>query len=146
MKIIGSLVIILTSVIASHQYEKYIKQKYQDLKALYEFFLYLRNQIEYFTLPLTTIYERYKTDNKSIIDLIENKTTQCFYKPVVTELNSTMSTLGLGYKREQLNKIDYLLSVLTKHITELEASLQQKIKIFRAISMFLGCSLVILLV
>ena len=56
MKIIGSFLIIISSIIASYIYEKQQKEKIESLKNLDKFIIYIKQQIEYFNYPLDIIY------------------------------------------------------------------------------------------
>lgn len=146
MKIFGGLLIIVSSVIASYFYENKQKKQIKDLKELYNFIEHIKIQIEYFSSPLKEIYDKYISDNQIIRDIkcgispiLSNKTAE-------TEFSSCFNTLGKGYKKEQLKNLEYISNILSKEIQNEESNLHQKIKIFRALSLFVGCCTVILLV
>ena len=63
MKLFGSIMIILASIISSALYEKKLKQEINDIEELIRFTGYIKNQIEYFSLPVDKIFKNY---NKSV--------------------------------------------------------------------------------
>lgn len=145
MKTIGGLLIILTSIIISHTYDKRQKERICALKEISEFISFVKLHIEYFALPLCDIYKKYNSKSRYADNLINRHSIDILDKETMDELSKAMTNLGKGYKEEQLKLLDYLYLVLTKKITENEENYAQKTRVFRAISLFVGCCIVILL-
>ena len=145
MKTIGGLLIILTSIIISHTYDKRQKERICALKEISEFISFVKLHIEYFALPLCDIYKKYNSKSRYADNLINGYSIDILDKETMDELSKAMTNLGKGYKEEQLKLLDYLNLVLTKKITENEENYAQKTRVFRAISLFVGCCIVILL-
>ena len=146
MKIIGSVLIILSSVVISHRYEREKRQSIDTLKEIRDFIHYIRTQIEYFSLPLCEIYARYNKKSKPILCVIEKTQIIGIPSSVQDEITRCFNSLGNGYAKEQMNSLEYLSVKISETITREEKENEKKIKIFRAISVFIGCSVVILLV
>lgn len=146
MKIFGSLLIILTSIVISHIYDKRQKEKILAIKELLEFISFVKIQIEYFSLPLNTIYTKYNNNSHYVSNLIKEKPLEILDRETADELTKCISCLGKGFKKEQIEYLEYITSFLSKKITDNESNYQQKTKVFRAISLFVGCCVVILLV
>lgn len=146
MKILGSVLIILSSVIASYFYECNLKSQVQGLKEIDKLVLFIKAQIEYFSLSLNEIYEKYNSKNEIIKKLISKCKLNFFEKEIEDELSNTFDKLGNGFKNEQIKNLEYLHTFLDKKITEFNENYTQKAKVFRALSIFIGCCAVILLV
>ena len=116
------------------------------MKQIKDFVSYIKIQIELFSLPLSEIFSKYKHSNDLIEELIETKQVAAFSKQTRDELFSCFSVLGTGFKDEQLSRLTYLITFLDKTVTESEKDYPQKIKVNRALSLFVGCSTVILLI
>ncbi len=145
MKILGGLLIILTSIVLSHAYDKRQKEQLTALKEIYDFVSFMKSQIEYFALPLDVIYKKFNKDSCYIDSFMQGKEIEIFDVSVRTELVKATLNLGKGYKHEQLKELDYLCFYLNKIIAECESNYKQKTKVFRAISLFTGSCVVILL-
>ena len=112
-----------------------------------DFTEFIKNQIEYFSLPLNEIYSRYTFKNSlSVTNIIEQKDVTSFSNEINQEINATFIGLGIGFKKEQLMHLEYLNKRLTSEIEKCEREYAQKVKIFRALSIFTGCCAVILFV
>ena len=97
-------------------------------------------------MPLSEIFSRYKYTSKYLSELIDTKDVSFLNKEIRDELYACFSVLGTGFKDEQLNRLSCLVTFLEKTITESERDFPQKIKVNRALSLFVGCSTVILLI
>lgn len=146
MKIIGSILIIISSIIASYFYEKRLKHQLYQLKEIDQFTIFIKTQIEYFSLSLNEIYTKFNSKSEIIDKLISKKELNSFDEQIEDELFNTFRTLGNGFKEEQIKKLEYLHTFLDKKINEIEENYAQKTKVFRAMSIFIGCCTVILLV
>ena len=146
MKIIGSILIIVASVTISFHYEKQQKAKITLLKSILNFIEYLKNQIEFFSLPLDVIYRKYSSQNEYLTALTRGEVLFPCTERIKDELLNCFGSIGTGYKSEEIKKLEYLAMKISDEITYEEKEISQKIKVFRAISLFIGCSTVILLV
>ncbi len=146
MKIIGSILILISSVTISYYYERGQKQYVYNQKSIYKFLEYIKSQIELFSMPLNRIYEKYKDKNDCIYSLIEGKYEAITPLIIQNELKECFSQLGTSYKEDQIKILDYTITKIKEEINLAEKNYEQKIKVFRAIALFVGCSTVILLV
>ena len=146
MKIAGSILIILSSITVTFFYEKRLKEQINTLKLLFDFFEYVKNQIEYFSLPLNDIYSKYTSSNSCISDIINGKKVDCLSDEINSNILNLMSVLGKGFKGEQIKNLEYVNVCLDKEIKKYEKEYNQKVKVFRAMALFVGCCTVILLV
>lgn len=145
MKFVGSLLIIISTVAISGVYEKRKKQSLTSLKLICSFLEHAKCQIELFSLPISRVYEQYAEKNEQIYALICGKHDPSIPNDIEAELFYCFSNIGKSYKDEEIKKLDYALLKLKRKIEQYEKESSQKIKVFRAISIFLGCSTVILL-
>lgn len=143
MKTIGSFLIIISSIIASHYYERQQKIKIESLKDFKKFIQHIKHQIEYFSYPLDVIYEKYKKISENTLLLITEPT---FDSELNKEISFCFSKLGKGYKSEQIKNLEYLQSKIDENLKLYESKFNEKISVFRAISLFVGCCTAILLV
>ena len=141
MKIIGSFLIIISSIIASYIYEKQQKEKIESLKNLDKFIIYIKQQIEYFNYPLDIIYSKFNNKNTVSLTVQPN-----FESELNKDIKDCFSQLGKGFKSEQIKSLEYLHSKINIKLLNLEKSYIEKVKVFRAISLFIGCCTAILLV
>ena len=146
MKIIGSAFIIVASITVSFFYEKKQKENLMLLKSICSFLEYIKNQIEFFSLPLNVIFEQSSNKTCLINELIVGKEIDVFSQEINDEINICFSGLGKSYKSEQIKKLDYTIMFLKEQINKTQENYSEKIKVFRAIAIFVGCSMVILLV
>lgn len=148
MKIIGCVLIFLSSILCSYYYERYLKIKISKLEELILFVSYIKSKIEYFSIPLSKIYQKYENKTKFIDSLIHNfdyKEIQ-ISKEVDSIICEFFSSLGKGYKQEQIALCNYTTERLNANLSLIKATSPNKIKIFRALSLFIGISIIILLV
>lgn len=146
MKIFGSILIIIASIVAAYFYEEHQKNKQKCLKELLCFIEYIKNQISFFTMPLQEIYTHAKKDNTVIQKLISCEKVSEYGKELEDELSFCFETLGKGFKTEQIKTLEYTEKQISFKIDEQEKHLPQKVKVFRAMSIFVGCCSVILFV
>ena len=146
MKLAGSILIVLASVIVSFFYEQHQKEALLQLKSVANFIDYIKNQISYFSRPINEIYKSYKHQHEDLSALISGDVRFPFSKETKDELSACFSSLGIGYKDEEIKKLEYVATKIRDEISAIEKEQPQKIKVFRAISIFVSCSVVILLV
>lgn len=146
MKIVGSLFVILSAIAVSYRYEAIQKHRITNLKSTYHFLEYIKGQIELFSLPLHTIYDKYKDKTECVNTLIKKEHFSFFNSSLDNELSECFSKLGKSYKDEQLKTLEFSISKIKTELYHAEKEYAQKIKVFRAIALFIGCSTVIILV
>ena len=146
MKIIGSFLIIFVSVASSYYYERYQKEKQRALCSICDFLDFIKGQIEHFSTPLNKIFELYQNKNSYTVSLIEHKQIKCVSEATGDTLTKCFYTLGKGYKDEQIKTLDYTVNKVKTELSYLEKDYKQKTKVFRALAIFISCSVVILLV
>ena len=146
MKIAGSFFIIIASIVASYQYERYKQNEISCLKEIVDFLEFVKNQIYYFSLPLNRIYDEYTGKTDTVNKLISLTGDTATLLPMGDELLSCISMLGNGYKDEEIKALDYTIELINKEINTMQDVYKQKIKVFRAMSLFAGCCAIIMLV
>ena len=106
MKIIGAILIFLVSIIVSSNYEKRKKQEIVDLKAMVSLLQFIKNQIEYFSLPISEILAKYSTDNECVKEFVDTGYLSFSDKSIQDELIKCFTQLGKGFKEDSVpNKV-----------------------------------------
>lgn len=149
IKLVGSLLIICASLYASHLYDKKLKLSAENTRALSELIQYIKGQIEFFSKPLPKILSSYKTNNSFIADVISNKENanlSLIDKNVQNDVHILLSSLGKGFKTEQINLCNYTIDVLNNSYDKSSQEFVKKSKICRSLSLFISVCMVILLV
>lgn len=148
MKIIGSILIFLSSLLCTYYYEKSLKTKISHLEDIIAFISYAKSKIEYFSLPINQIYEKYESKSKLINNLINSKSAEGadFDKESKKIVSEFFGALGNGFKKEQIALCEYTNDVLSSNLAKSKEEYPKKIKIFRSLALFTGISLIILLV
>lgn len=146
MKIVGSLVILVSAIIVSYMYEKNKREEIAALREIYKLSEHIKNQIAYFSYPIKGIYENYKTENPYAKELINGNKLFVFDKEISEKINACFEGIGKGFKDEQINALEYLLAELKSVEKRASHTITQKIKVFRSIAMFIACCVIILLI
>lgn len=147
MKIIGASIIIIVSVISAYLYEKRVKCKAKNIEEIIAFINHIKSQIEYFSRPLNEIYVLYEEKSDYIYSLIKNNGKGASVSRETDSLiEEFFSSLGKGYKKEEIALCNYTTERLFTTLTHLKLEMPNKIKIFRSISLFVGVCVIILLV
>ncbi len=146
MKIVGALFIIISSVFASYTYEKREKSLILELKEIKRFANFIRIQIEHFSLSLNEIFAKYDTVNETLMLLMQGERVSHLGKDVEQELFECFSTLGTAFKSDEVKRLTVLIDYLEIKIQEHENEYKEKTKVFRTVALFIGFSVVILLV
>lgn len=148
MKILGCALIFVSSLLCSYFYEKNIKKKIDTLEELVDLISLIKNKIEYFSEPINKIFLEYNTKNTFIKNLLESKETAITYfdQEIQKQVSRFFSEIGNGYKKEQIALCDYNIQLLNNKLTKIKNEYPNKIKIFRSIALFVGISIIILLV
>lgn len=144
MKILGGLLILLSSIVCTYYYESHLKDKVNKYSELISFISHISNQIEYFSCPLEQIYEKYTKKTPFISSLIIKKCS--FDKKVDKLVINFFQTIGQGFKKEQLKLCSYTINELESSLSSLKLLLPNKIKVFRSMSLFVGICTIILVV
>ena len=148
MKIIGSLLILFASIVASYLYESSLKRSIEILCELVELIKTTRHKIEYYSLPVEDILKEYDCKNTHLKQMINGD----FFTGIHIDVNiqkdieNYFSMLGRGYKKEQLSLCDYTINSLENALNNMKTEFIKKAKVFRSLSLFLGVGVVILLV
>ena len=148
MKIIGSLLIVCASFFSCFVYEKREKKKITSALEICDFIKYIKSQIEFFSLPIDKIFSSYESKDGVINDII-SKNTDELSKALTKEDYITVlhffDSLGKGLKNEELSLCEYSLEKLQQSIDKKQRDYPNKIKVFRAMSLFSGFSIIIIL-
>ena len=149
MKIAGAIFILCASVASSYFYEKREKEKIKKANKLAEFIRYIRAQISYFSLPVDMIFKAYKSDDTLTGDIISGKLSSLdsfFDKDTSDVIKDFFSSLGNGYKDEQLALCDFTMSAIEDFTDKMNKEFSGKVRVFRSMAIFTGVCLIILLI
>lgn len=144
MKIIGSILIVVASIFCAFTYEKKLKEQEKRVKDLISFVNYVKNKILYFSTPIKEIIDGYE-DKNDISNYINEDFSQ-LDKADSQIVKNFFSNLGQGFKSEQIALCDYTDSQLNKSLNCINEKNPNKIKIFRAFSLFASISLIIFII
>ncbi|MBQ7760708.1 MAG: stage III sporulation protein AB [Clostridia bacterium] len=147
IKILGCVLILIASVVSGYYFEWSFKEKIQFLENVVGLLNYIKKQIEFFSTPIKEIYSSYPDKSKHITDLIDGDLDDLRrkYKDLDFIFNYFQQA-GKGYKSEQLKLCDYTINEAQACLNKLKEELPKKVKVIRSISLFLGASIVILLI
>ncbi len=148
MKIIGCALILISSILCAYFYENGLKAKISKLEELIAFITYIKNKIEYFSVPINKIYEQYENKSDFINNLITNQSLEgvSFDKGTNNAINEFFCSLGNGYKKEQIALCEYNIGLFNEKVQALKTEYPSKTKVFRSMSLFTGISTIILLI
>ena len=149
MKTAGAIFILCASVASSYFYEKREKEKIKKANKLAEFIRYIRAQISYFSLPVDMIFKAYKSDDTLTGDIISGKLSSLdsfFDKDTADVIKDFFSSLGNGYKDEQLALCDFTMSAIEDFTDKMNKEFSGKVRVFRSMAIFTGVCLIILLI
>lgn len=140
--------VFVSSLLCSHFYEKRLKKKAECLEELILFINFIKNKIEYFSTPIEKIFLEFSTKNEFIVGLIQNKSADLslFDNETRNQIISFINNVGNGFKKEQIAFCEYNIALFSQLLTKIKSESPNKIKIFRAISLFVGISAIILLI
>ena len=148
MKIIGSIIIIFSSIFASYFYEKSLKNSIRCVNDLIELIKAIKNKIEYYSLSVDDILNQYTPKSDYIKQVLTGEEATIMYidESVNKDIKAFFVSLGKGYKKEQLLLCEYTLKSLQDACEKINTEFSKKAKIFRSLSLFLGVSIIIILV
>ena len=147
MKIVGCIFVLLSSILCSYYYERALKSKISKCEELISFIIYIKSQIEYFSLPINSIYERYSNKNDFVNEIISNEgKIKALDKENDKKIAEFFSNIGKGFKKEQLNLCEYNIELFSHYLDKLKGEYPSKCKVFRSMSLFFGICAIILLV
>lgn len=152
IKILGAILILSASICACVFYEKRQKEQLSSIIECNDLIQFIKSQIEYFSTPIEKIFNLYSKESshsavtKSIIENRLESIKDLFDMEDFSLINEFFSTLGMGVKTEQLALCSYTIEELEKAIKKKKAELPEKIKVFRAMALFIGICIIILLI
>lgn len=149
MKIIGSLLILCSSFLASYFYEKSEKEKASACSDVCDFIMYIKAQIEYFKMPTDKIFASYKTESKIVTALATRDYKYIFSvfdDNVAQVLEKFRESLGAGFKDEQLSLCEYTIYIVSERGKKLNNEFSGKVRVFRSLALFCSVCAIILLV
>lgn len=149
MKILGSLFILIASISSCVVYERSEKSKISSTKEICELIRYIKSQIEYFSTPISKIFASYAEKSPLLSELCEKRldlAKKSLDKDDFKTVSEFFTTLGKGLRDEELALCSYTLETLENSIAKKEKDYPDKIKVFRAMALFFGFCVVILLI
>lgn len=144
MKILGCILILVSTVSCAYLYENSLKSKLLKYVEIIDFMKYAKNQIEYFSTEIDKIFDSF--DAKHINEILKNKKAPASFGKDGEKLNEYFYALGRGYKKEQIDLSSYYISYFEDSYNKIAYELPSKIKVFRAMSLFFGATTIIFLV
>ena len=144
MKIFGCFLVLISSVFCAYFYEKSLKTSLLKYSEIIEFIKYTKSQIEYFSTPIDKIFTSF--ESKHINEVIKNKSAPRFFIKDYAKLNEFLSSIGKGFKKEEINQCEYNISYFQDEYSKIAYESPNKIKVFRAMSLFVGVTIIIFLV
>ena len=144
MKVFGCFLVLISSVCCAYFYEKSLKASLLKYAEIIEFIKYTKSQIEYFSTPIDKIFTSF--ESKYINEAIKSKSASRNLIKDYARLNEFFSTIGKGYKKEESDLCDYYISYFQDEYSKIANELPIKIKVSRAMSLFIGATLIIFLV
>ena len=98
-------------------------------------------------MPIDKIHRSYDQKSELCDALIANKGMEIYFEkediPLISEF---FSSLGKGMKSEEIALCSYTIEELEKRIEKRKADYPNKIKVFRATTLFVGFCTIILLI
>ncbi len=148
MKMIGSVLILLSSILCSFYYEKRLKNRISKCEELISFISYIKSQIEYFSYPIDVIYDKYEQKTEFIMEIISGQTIsdKIFDAYTRKNISNFFSQIGKGFKKEQITLCSFLIEELSNQLLKYKSDYPSNVKVFRSMSLFFGISTIILLI
>ena len=149
MKILGAILILFSSIFSCTVYEKSEKSKIASTKQVCAFIKYIKAQIEYFSTPVGKIFASYNEKSPLVERLCEKEFSlakKMLDKDDFKLVFEFFGELGKGLKNEETAMCAYTIEALEGSITKKEKEYPDKIKVFRAMALFFGFCIVILLI
>ena len=149
MKILGAILILTASIFACTVYEKSEKSKIASAKQICAFIKYIKAQIEYFSTPVGKIFASYGEKTPLIERVCEkdfNMVKKLLDKDDFKLVFEFFEGLGKGLRVEEAALCSYTIKELEENIAKKEKDYPDKIKVFRAMALFFGFCIVILLI
>ncbi|MBQ8545903.1 MAG: stage III sporulation protein AB [Clostridia bacterium] len=147
MKIAGCILIFISAILCSYYYEKGLKIKISKCEELLSFINYIKSQIDYFSLPISTIYEKYDKKSDFINEIISSENgIKAIDKENDQQINEFFGNIGKGFKKEQIKLCEYNIDRFSNLLEKLKNDYPNKAKVFRSMSLFFGICAIILLV
>lgn len=148
MKIFGAIIILCACVFGSYIYEKKQKNRMQYIAEACDFIKHIKSEIEFFCTPYKKIREEYLKNNSSALlfcdDLHEKE--NFLEKDEKKILQAFFSSIGKGFKDEEISLCEYTYSSLEKKLEKAKEEYPNKIKVFRSMMLFFGVCVIILLI
>lgn len=148
MKLIGIILIVLSALFASVVYERKTKNGLKLLNDLISLISNIKEKISYFNLPIENIYQDVLSKYEFITEIKSGKYEFLNEFDIDTKNNlvNFFTTLGKGFKAEQITKCEAMLNDLNIKLQSSKTEAKNKIRVFCAISFFIcGCIIIFLL-
>lgn len=148
IKLIGGILIIIASVMVSYNYETREKEKLAFYSEYTRLVKHIKKQIEYFSMPLNEIYSSFDTENRLLLKIKSNKLDEIkhYFPNDYEAITDFFQQIGKGFKKEQLSLCDSTIESLESTLKIQSEEFSKKVKISRAISLFVGACIVILII
>lgn len=158
MKKLGLFIAAVCAVCIGFKKAAEIKKEMAFTDNLLDFIKHIRNNIEFFGIPLEDIYNKYTPPNdafKRFVDTVRKNgwidavdgAENCFLSKNLKKLAKDYGDgLGSTSKTEQLNHNDYYINELTRIKDDFQKAGKDKIKVYICLGFYAGILLVILFI
>ncbi len=156
MKIFGLSLIFVCSVGIGVYISRIQKKVLEQAKEILDFMIYIKQQIEYFNMPLNEIYSSFENQNQIFSSLVneisangwnislKNKNNIILPDNCISILNNFGNMLGKSEKKDQLQKCNYYIREFELEYEKLKQNIPQKTKASFALSIYIGLMIIII--
>lgn len=156
LKPVGLALIFSVCVTIGYEAAALSRRKLRMTEALISLLTYIKAQIEFFSAPLSEIYNGFRNETLDNCGFTENLRQKGFAAALDTihfsipvevynSLTAFAAGLGKSGKQCQTDLCDYHIEMLRTVCTELTASLPQKTRMYTSLSVMAGLTAVIIL-
>lgn len=157
LKPIGLALIFIVCAYTGYEASAIMRHKLRMTEAFISFLTYIKSQIEFFSAPLSDIYESFHhetldkcrfTDDLRLYGFAPalEKIRYSLPADVYESLTGFLTGLGKSVKQCQIDLCDYHINDLYDKCKALKESLPQKTKLYTSLSVMAGLTAVIILI
>ena len=167
MKWMGAFLCFLTSVFIGWTAGKNERKRTEECEAFSELFVYIQNQVSYFSAPTKLIYKNFhhgvlkKTgfldalraheSDEVYFDVWENALKECRGNLKLSEeqfemVRSFGTCIGKSNEELQLRQLEYHIKAFRKETEKQKTQMQKNIKLYRTLGFSAGAAILILVI
>ena len=158
LKALGLSLIFICSVGIGFYSSVVQKTALEQAKEMLDFMYYIKNQIEYFNMPLNEIYSSFEEQSRFSSSLVKDISTKGWThalrkqkklllpSPCISIINDFGNTLGKTERKDQLEKCDYYIKEFEQEYENLKEVMPKKTKTSFALCIYVGLMIIILFI